>query len=142
MKKKIIVSLSLLLLVFLPFILGMGSIGGSTSPDKIPEPNKKFSAMFIDQYDLVMECWDISIQGSTFIEGKRGAGTIAIDFDKISYVLFQQSGGVLKGIIKMRDDNAIELTLKKQLLAYGRTPYGTYQIQLGDLKMIKNIHPR
>jgi hypothetical protein len=142
MKKRIIVPLTLLLLAFLPFILGMGAIGGSASPDKIPEPVKKFSAMFIDQYDVATECRDVSIQGGTFIEGKRGAGTVAVDFDKINYVIFQQSAGVLKGIIKMKDDNTLELTLKKQLLAYGRTSYGTYQIQLGDLKMMKDIKPK
>ena len=134
--------LLLLLFVFLPYLLGMSALGGVSNPEKIPIPEKKFNATFIDQYDVVTECHDVSIQGATSIEGKRGAGLFTISFAQIHSVTFQQSGAALKAIIKMKNGSNVELNLNKELNAYGLTSFGTYQIKVSDLKMMTDIIPK
>ena len=121
-------------LAVLPFLLAMGVLSGESSPDKIPVPAKKFTATFIDQTDVITECRDVSIEGGTFIEGKRGEGTYAIPFENIRSILLRMADGKLKGIATLHDGSTMELSLNKNQKAYGHTRYGTFQIRLADLK--------
>jgi len=122
--------------VFFLFLTGMSSLSGN-SPEKIPLPEKKFMATFIDQSDIVTECRNVSIEGATFISGKRGEGTFTIPFENLTSISFLYSEGKLKGFVKLRSGPSIELILKKDDKAYGRTRYGNYQVKLIDLqKMI------
>jgi hypothetical protein len=122
------------ILAVLPFLLAMGALSGESSPDKIPVPAKKFTATFIDQTDVITECRDVSIEGGTFIEGKRGEGTYALPFENIRSILVRVSDGKLQGIVTLHDGSTMELGLNKNQKAYGHTKYGTFQIRLSDLK--------
>lgn len=122
-------------LLFVPFLMGMGAFG-ETPANKIPVPDKKYRAEFIDQTDIVTECTDVSIEGNTFVDGKRGEGVFSVSFDRIRSILFRMKDRELRGTIKMKDGNEIELVLSKDRKAYGRTPFGTFQIKLSSLKKI------
>lgn len=128
--------LLVVLIVVAPFLLGMGSLQGPASPEKIPVPAKKFTATVLDQMDIVAQCSDVSIEGETFLEGKRGEGSHTISFDNIAEVLFRLQGEKLTGLVKLRDGESSELTLIKNQKLYGRTRYGTFQIKLSDLKKL------
>ena len=119
--------------MFIPFVMGMGVLGEGPA-NQIPAPGKKFSATFIDQTDMVTTCSEVSIEGNTFIEGKIGEGTYTIPFEKIAGISFVMKGNELSGLVKMTDRSEANLILKKELKAYGRTSYGTYQIKLSSLK--------
>ena len=121
-------------LTVLPFLLAMGPLSGESSPDKIPVPTKKFTATFIDQTDVITECRDVSIEGGTFIEGKRGEGTYAIPFENIRSILMRMTDGKLKGLAMLHDGSTMELNLNKNQKSFGHTKYGTFQIRLEDLK--------
>ena len=122
-------------LLFLPFLVGMGSsIFGGDSADKVPEPEANFTAIYIDQINVITECKEVSIEGKTFLEGKRGKGTYTIPFEKIKKILFVIKNGELKGCIQLKDKSKTELTLKKDHKAYGYTKHGTFQIKLINLK--------
>ena len=126
--------LLLIVLCLLPCMIGMGSNRGESPSGKIPVPVKKFTATFIDQMDMTTECRDVSIEGGTLIEGKKGDGKFTISFENINTIVFRLSEGKLSGIIKLIDGNAIELVLNKDQRVYGNTKYGTFQIKLLDLK--------
>jgi hypothetical protein len=126
----------IIILIVLPLLLGMGSPRGEGSPEKIPVPVKKYRTSFIDQTDVMTECRDVSIEGGTFIEGKRGDGIYTISFDNINYVTFRLNEGRLYGLIKLNDGNTVELILNKDQRAYGLTKFGTFQIKLLDLKKL------
>jgi hypothetical protein len=124
------------LLMFVPVLMGMGSPFGQSSPEKIPVPAKKFAVTFVDQMDVVTECTDASIEGGTFIEGKRGDGNNTISFDLIDNISLFLNADTLTGVVKLRDGNVVELTVKKDQKVYGHNRYGTFQIRLADLKKI------
>jgi hypothetical protein len=117
----------------LPILTAMSALQ-SQSPEKIPVPEKKYIATFVDQIDMITDCRNISIDGETFLEGKRGNGTNTIPFEIITEVSFIREGEKLNGVVKLRDGNVVELSLNKNQRAYGHTKYGTYQIKLADLK--------
>ncbi|MCX5830562.1 MAG: hypothetical protein NT140_01480 [Deltaproteobacteria bacterium] len=132
--KKIKLAL-LIVLALLPLLTAMSALQ-SQSPEKIPVPEKKYFATFIDQTDIMTDCRNISIDGETFLEGKRGNGTNTISFEIIAEVSFLLEGEKLTGTVKLRDGNAIQLSLNKNQRAYGYTKYGTYQIKLSELKQM------
>lgn len=123
----------ILIIAFLPFLLGMGSQGG-TPVDKIPVPAKKFAATFVDQMDITTECTEVSIDGGTALQGKVGEGTYTVAFENIREIVFRQHQERLYGEVRMPDGNRIELVISKDKKAYGRTKFGTFQIRLNDLK--------
>ncbi|MBA4396618.1 MAG: hypothetical protein C0394_04445 [Syntrophus sp. (in: bacteria)] len=123
----------ILMIVCLPLLLGMGSQGG-TPADKIPVPEKKFTATFVDQMDVTTLCIDVSIEGGTALQGKIGEGTYTLAFDNIREIVFRRHEEKLYGQIRMPDGGSIELVVAKDKKAYGRTKFGTFQIRLNDLK--------
>ncbi|MBU4371520.1 MAG: hypothetical protein KKH02_00960 [Proteobacteria bacterium] len=125
------------LLLAIPALLGMGSLQGPATPEKIPIPVKKYFAVYVDQTDVITECSEASIDGATFLEGKRGEGTYTISFDNIDQVSFRVNAEQLIGLVKLRDGGTSELNLNKTQKAYGRTKYGTYQIKMADLKKLE-----
>lgn len=131
----------LFLIVFLlPFLLGMGSILGEDSADKIPIPKLKYRAMYIDQMDIMTECNEVSIEGKTFVEGEKGKGLYTIPFENIKSILFIFKNGKLTGIIKLRDGSETRLVLTKDHKAYGKVHVGTFQIKLINLKKMVFIN--
>lgn len=118
-------------------LTGMGSLQGPASPDKIPVPDKKYNAVVLDQTDFVAQCSEASIEGATFLEGKRGEGQHTLSFDHIQEVLFRLQADRLTGIAKLRDGGSSELTLDVNQKLYGRTRYGTFQIKLRDIKKLQ-----
>jgi hypothetical protein len=125
-------------LLCIPVLLGMGVIGESPT-DKIPVPDKKYTVTFIDQMDVVTQCSETSIEGNTFVDGKKGEGTYAISFDRIRSILFRMKDRELRAIVQLKDGHEIELVLNKDRKAYGKTEFGTFQIKLAHLK--KMIFP-
>ncbi len=125
------------MLIAIPFVLGMGGLVGNTTSETIPRPEKKFSAIFVDQNDVLTECSEVSIEGKTFLEGKRGKGEYTVPFENIHAVAFFLEGGELTIEITLKEKKeTIALVTKKNFTAYGRTPYGTYRIKLENLKKL------
>jgi hypothetical protein len=92
--------LFLILMTVMPVLLGIGSLQKPASPEKIPVPVKKYAATILDQTEVVAQCSDVSIEGETFLEGKRGEGNYTISFDNIEQILFRINADRLTGIVK------------------------------------------
>ena len=133
MKKAYVV---FIVFLALPLLSGMGSINGMTASDNIPVPEKKFSGIFVDEADVITECSQISIAGHTFVQGKRGEGTYSVPFENIDGILFFQKEGTLTAEVLLKDKEKVILALKKDQKAYGKTAYGTFQIELENLKKL------
>lgn len=123
-----------IVMLVLPLVLGMGSRTGGDSPEKIPTTTQKFRASFIDQMDVLTSCTNVSIDGATYLQGRRGEGNYTVGFDRIASVVFRLSEGKLIGVVRLRDGSTLELTLNGSQKAYGATAYGTFRIKLQDLK--------
>ena len=124
----------ILILTLVPALMGMGAAGSGSKPGTIPIPVKKFQAVVIDQLDIVTEIQDASIDGETFLEGKKGEGTFTVAFENMQSINFLVNEGKLYGQVKLNDGSTIMLGLSKIKKVFGRTSYGTFQISLGDIK--------
>ncbi len=94
--------------------------------------------------EIFTECSEASIDGTTYLEGKKGGGTYTLPFENIDQISLRMDAERLIGLAKLRDGEVFEFTLNKTQKAYGRTRYGTFQIQLSDLKkmVIRNAVPK
>ncbi len=122
-----------LVFIAIPMVLAMGGSGGGPA-DRIPNVAKNFAAVFVDQNDIVTECTGVSIDGNTFLEGKRGQGTYTIGFEKIKSIVFRMNNGELLGTARLAGSGETMLVLDKNKKAYGRTKFGSFQIRIANLK--------
>lgn len=134
MKKLAPAFLLLVIFTAVPLIMAMGALQGECPADRVPATVKKISATYIDENDIVTECTEASIEGCTFLEGRRGKGNYTIDFEKIKSVAFRIANGELRGTAALRDGGDVTLVLNKDKKAYGKTRFGAFQIKLANLK--------
>jgi hypothetical protein len=125
--------LPVLVIFAVPIILAMGGSGGGPA-DRVPVAAKNVVAVFVDQNDVVTECKSASIDGETFLQGKRGQGEYTIGFDRIKSINFRMQNGDLLGAARLHDGSEATLVLDKNKKAYGKTKFGTFQIRLANLK--------
>ena len=118
---------------------GMGGLGG-TPTNKIPTPERDFSATIIDKQNVVTKCKQVSREGDIFFLGKKGKGTVTIPFEKIETAEFESRNGVVTAVIKLIDSQSIEIEMDKSQIFYGMTNFGTFQIEVNDLKKVTFIH--
>jgi ribosome maturation factor RimP len=130
-----------LIAFFIGFLLitGMGGLGGTPS-GKIPTPEKDFSATLIDKQDVVTKCKQVSRDGDVFFLGKKGRGTVTIPFEKVKTAEFGNGKGVVTAVIKLIDGQTIEIEVDKSQRFYGNVNFGTFQIEVSDLKKIIFTH--
>ena len=126
-------------LASLIFLLGMGELGGGPSPiDKIPAPEKNFSAAVLDREGVQTALQSFSFEGKTFLAGKHGSASIAVPFEKIAEIQFQgQEGNEMNVRIVLRDQKTVPIKMDKRSRFFGKTDFGTYQIEAKDLKTIR-----
>ena len=131
-------SLITLLMGFL-LLTGMGDIGG-TPGGTSPTPEKEFSATFIDRQDITTQCTRVSRNGKVFIVGKKGRGTVAVPFERIKEVEFVNRNDMVTAIILLTNGKSVEIQVDKSQIFYGHTDFGSFHIELVDLKKIVFKH--
>lgn len=139
MKKSTLFFLVMLLSI-VPLLIAMGMFQGDTPSDRVPIPQKKFAATFVDHSDIVTDCTDASIEGYTYLDGKKGGGVYTVDFERLKSIVFLFNNGELRASARLLDGSELVLNVNKDRKAFGKTKYGTFQIKLSDLKKML-IHP-
>ncbi len=122
------------------FIMGMGDLGGVAPTDKIPVPERNFNTVVVDREGIRTALSQFSFDGKVSLSGKRGSATIAIPFEKISQVELQvqgQEGNEILANITLLDQKSIEVKVNKSKKFYGKAEFGTFQIEIKDLKSIR-----
>jgi hypothetical protein len=119
------------------FLMGMGELGGTAPVDKIPAPDKNFKARVVDSQGLETALSRVSYEGKVFLVGKLGSATVTIPFEKISQLRFQNGEGN-EALVKvsLRDQKSMEIKVAKHAKFYGQAEFGTFQIEMKDLRSI------
>jgi hypothetical protein len=123
------------------FLLGMGELGGTAPVDKIPAPDKNFTARVVDRQGVETTLSAVSYEGKVFLIGTRGSATVTIPFEKISQLQLQSlEGSEVLAKVFLRDQKSIEIKVGKRTKFYGNAEFGTFQIEMKDLRSI-NFQP-
>ena len=123
------------------FLLGMGELGGTAPVDKIPAPDKNFTARVVDRQGIETALSKVSYEGNVFLIGNRGSAAVTIPFEKISQLQLQSlEGSEVLAKVFLRDQKSIEIKVGKRTKFYGNAEFGTFQIEMKDLRSI-NFQP-
>jgi len=118
--------------------VGMGGLG-EEELKKIPEPSDNFSATLIDQRDVSSSITVFSLEGQTFLSGKRGGATVSIPFENIKEIDFYARGRDIFAMVTMKEESQVELEMEKDRVFYGQLSYGLLSIKAEYVKKI-TIH--
>ena len=117
------------------FSAGMGGLG-EQDPTKIPEPLHDFSATVVDQRDIASDITLMSLDGQTFLIGKRGGATVSIPFENIEAIEFSMSGKDVYAAVTMKGQPRVELKMEKDRVVYGQLSYGNFAIKVEYIRKI------
>ena len=137
--KKIMKFRFCLVLIFVAalFLMGMGKMDQPEKSGEIPVPDKEVSAVINDSEGLTLNLTQFSINGKTFLQGKLGAGLVAVPFSQIRVMTLASEPKGIAVKVELNDRSQLNLLLEKGLTAYGKIKAGTYQILLDQIKKIE-----
>ena len=119
------------------FLMGMGELGGSAPVNKIPSPEKNFAVQVTDREGIQTSLSQFSQEGKIFLTGKRGGAMVTVPFDKISQLQFPSSeGNEVHARVSLKGQESLELRIDKKAKFYGKADFGTFQIEVKDLKSV------
>lgn len=119
------------------FLMGMGKMDQPEKSGEIPVPDKEVSAVINDSEGLTLTLTQFSINGKTFLQGKLGAGLVAVPFSQIRVMALSSEPKGIAVKVELNDRSQLNLLLEKGLTAYGKIRAGTYQILLDQIKKIE-----
>lgn len=123
--------LILLLLALAPGLLAMGGDGGDPGATRIPELEKDFAVLLVDQQGRATELTSFSIDGNGFLLGELGKAQVAIPFEKINRLEFSNTkGNRITCTAFLLDGKQVEVLVKTTIPATGKTGYGNFLIKL------------
>jgi hypothetical protein len=115
----------------------MGVLGGG-APGAIPKPAQNFAFTLVDLQGVETQLREFSIDGSLYLSGHHGKGTVSIPFDRIRVVRLQAEGEELQAQVELTDGTTVTVAVDGRKVCYGRTNYGYFQIELRDLQKMVN----
>ena len=100
------------------FLLGMGELGGGSAPvDKIPTPEKLFSAAVVDREGVQTTLQSFSFEGKIFLSGKHGSASITIPFEKIAEI---RGEGVPMLLVEQEVGAVFKMSNRNYVLSSGK----------------------
>jgi len=120
------------------FLMGMGELGGTAAVNKIPAPEKNFTVRVTDREGIQTSLSRFSQEGKVFLAAKHGSATITIPFEKISQIQFQGTeGNEVQVKVWLKGRESLNVRVDKRAKFYGQADFGTYQIEVKDLRSIR-----
>ena len=124
-------------LVSVIFLSGMGELGGSAPPGKVPAPEKNFNVRVVDREGVQTTLSQFSQDGKVFLVGKRGDALVTIPFEKVSQVQFEPlEGKDVRARVSIKGAETVEIRLENKAKLYGKADFGTFQIDAKDLRSL------
>lgn len=134
-------SLSVLMLLFGLFLLGMGSLGGRPE-GTVPQPKENIRARIVDRSGVSTEVEHFSLEGRISLEGKRGQGEMTVLFKKLKGISFARvEGEAVPAELKFKNGGTLTLIVNGSSVFYGSTRYGAFRIRAGDIRKIEILPP-
>lgn len=120
-------------------VLAAGFGGGDAPPARIPIPAHVYSARVEDQSGVTVDVTEVSYNGEIFLYGTLGEGQVTVPFDNIREVRFEPTDDTTKRVafVMLKDGATQRIVVDGDVLAYGRTSFGTYSIPIDRLRRIE-----
>lgn len=125
-----------LVLLVCPLLMAMG-FGGGEGPTSVPEPEQNWRVRLTDVSGQSVELTEFSLDAQTFVLGKMGEGQVAVPFAKVKSLELAQLDGKLTAQVALDDGQSVKLAMRPKLPAYGKTRFGNFKIDLGEVNRVE-----
>lgn len=118
-------------------LMGMGGFDPNEKAGEIPIPDKEVVATITDVEGTLITLNQFSLNGQTVLNGKLGAGKVAIPFSQIKVLTIWPESKALQAKVELIDQSIQTLSLDRGQTAFGRLKFGIYQIRIEQLKRVE-----
>ena len=118
-------------------LMGMGGFDFNEKPGVIPIPDKEVTATITDVEGTLLTLSQFSLNGQTVLNGKLGAGKVAIPFSQIKILTIWPDSKALQAKVELIDQSFQTLSLDRGQTAFGRLKFGIYQIRIDQLRKVE-----
>jgi len=118
-------------------LMGMGGFDFNEKPGVIPIPDKEVTATITDVEGTLLTLSQFSLNGQTVLNGKLGAGKVAIPFSQIKVLTIWPDSKALQAKVELIDQSFQTLSLDRGQTASGRLKFGIYQIRIDQLRKVE-----
>jgi hypothetical protein len=118
-------------------LMGMGGFDPNEKAGEIPIPDKEVIATITDVEGTLITLSQFSLNGQTVLNGKLGAGKVAIPFSQIKVLTIWPESKALQAKVELIDQSIQTLSLDRGQTAFGRLKFGIYQIRIEQLKRVE-----
>jgi hypothetical protein len=118
-------------------LMGMGGLDFNEKPGEIPIPDRDVTATITDVDGTLLTLSQFSLNGQTVLNGKLGAGKVAIPLIQIKVLTIWTDAKALLAKVELSDQSSLTLSLDRGQTAFGRLKYGIYQIRIDQLKKVE-----
>jgi hypothetical protein len=118
-------------------LMGMGGFDPNEKAGEIPIPDKEVVATITDVEGTLITLNQFSLNGQTVLNGKLGAGKVAIPFSQIKVLTIWPESKALQAKVELIDQSIQTLSLDRGQTAFGRLKFGIYQIRIELLKRVE-----
>lgn len=133
MRRLLMIVLALLVAVILT---GMGELGGVPAGN-VPETDENIKVQVVDRSGVSTDLSSFSMDGQTFLDGRRGDGQMNVFFRDLREISFGKvSGDEVSVELLLKSGSRLQLNVRKRTLFYGDTGYGAYRIPARDVSRI------
>jgi len=115
----------------------MGVLGGE-APGSIPKAVRNFAFTVVDLQGVETHLREFTIEGSLYVAGQHGKGTVTIPFERIRVVRLQAQNQELQAEVELTDGTTATIAVDGRKRCYGRLDYGYFQIELRDVQKMVN----
>lgn len=130
------------LMILVPFLFGMGMFGQPAAREDVPATKDRFDATVEDLEGVVVQVTNISYDGELYFPVYRGKGLVTIPFRKIlAFELGEKQQGRREVKVSFRDETTETFWVDEDILFLGKVSYGTYQIQVKDIRRLEFTQP-
>lgn len=127
----------LLAAAVLSFFSMSGLGGGDEEGIEVPTANEIWKATVTDNTLTETPLEEFSWDGYTHVQGKLGAGEVAIRFADITRIDFEPTEKTRSlALVQLKDGSIKKINVDGRAAIYGKTGFGNYKILLKDVKRV------
>ncbi len=121
----------------------MGVLGEKAPRATAPVTAKEFTALITDVEGVSTEVNRVSYDGQLYVPVYRGKALVVIPFEKILSIDLAEEkvSSRRKAVITFTSKEAEGFLIDENLLFLGVVPFGTYQIEVRNMRHLEFVHP-
>lgn len=126
-------------LALVPSAAVASGFGGDGPPSRIPVPARVFRAVVEDMSGTRVEVTRVTWNGEVFLYGNVGDAQVTVPFEKIAEIRIEptEKDGHKVAFARLTDGTTVRMIVEDDLLCYGATTYGNYQITVDHIRRIE-----